>query len=188
MKENGTISKGYIRIDEVITKIASIITWISVACLVFVMVVAFVDVVTSKFLNVNVPGSYEMIEMCSVPILYCSMCYCHLTRGQMCITLIRNRLPKWGQDIIIYCGHLLGIFISLFMAWHGFRYTLMLKSKFTATSGSMRLLQWPFCLIMVIGLILLALAYAMTIVRKIIGYNPYPSPDEVSAMEGGANK
>lgn len=176
MEEKRGLRAALIRLDDRFTAVCNFFSNLSGVCLVLIMLLAFFDVILSKvFQTSGIKGQYEMIEVLSIPVLYLAMAYTHLTRGQIQIDLLKNKFPKPIQTAITYFSYLLGVAMSLFMAWHGFRYAMTLRSKHTTTSGALGITEWPVCLLMVFGLVVLALAYLLTMIRQAIHYDPYPN-------------
>lgn len=186
MRDESGFLRVFKKMDKAYVSFSNVLACVSGGCLIVVMLLAFFDVVSAKVFNNGIPGQYEVIQVLSIPMLYLTLSYTHLTRDQIKITLVLDRLPKVLHEIIIYFGYCLGVFMSLFMAWHSFRYVIKLEDMSKVTSGVAAIQEWPICLILVLGCVFLAIAYVFTIIRRIINYNVTVAFDPNEDEETGA--
>lgn len=169
-KEQGPFRNAMSKFDRGYTMVADKISCLSALCLIFIMLLAVVDIVSSKTINKSIPGAYEIIQMLSVPLVYCTMCYVQMTRGQMNIPIITDHLPPVFQKLLRILSNALGVVVSIFIAYQGYFYTMKLYQTVARTSGAVRILTWPFCMILVIGTVLIAFSYFLCVLRDIMGY------------------
>ena len=183
-------AKHFVRLDKGYTAFSNVMSHISAVCLCVAMLLASIDIILAKFFHSGIPGQYEMIQMLSVPMLYLTLSYTQLSRDQIKMTLFLNKVPAVVREAIIYIGYAAGAAMGLFMAYQSGRYMVKLFSQGVMTTGRLHLKQWPFCACLVLGCTCLAIAYVFTIIRRAIGYNPNPVPEEeeapqADAIEGG---
>lgn len=172
--ENETgFKRVFIKLEKAYLAFSNVLACISGGCLIIIMLLAFFDVISAKLFNVGISGQYEIIQMLSIPLLYLTLSYTHLTRDQIKIMLILDKMPKIIIEIVIYFGYCLGAFMGFFMAWHSFRNVLRLKEMSSVTSGNVGILQWPVCLILVLGCVFLGIAYIFTIIRRALKIDSY---------------
>ena len=176
-------SAAFLKIDGIILKVLRAVTYISMVCLVGIMLVAFFDVVGSKLhaagLPVKgIPVANELIQYLHVPMVYLAAAYVTLDRGHTRIDLLSVKLPKGVQKFFNILGYILGIGLCGIICWRGWiqmgRY--ISRHTMSATSGA-RFILWPFVLIMVIGFALLAISFIWAIVRECIDYHPTHSDE-----------
>ena len=186
----------FLKIDGFILKALRAVTYVSMVCLIGIMLVAFFDVVGSKLHTAGlpikgVPAANEIIQYLHIPMVYLAAAYVTLDRGHTKIDLLSARFPAVLQKIFNILGDLLGIGLCGIICWRGWIQMGKYISRHTMSSVSgTKFALWPFALIMVIGFALLAISFIWAIVRECVGYHPAlpnetggQTPDEIG--EGG---
>lgn len=189
MESRSKFVRGFIKADKGYVAFSNVMSHISAVCLCLAMLLASIDIILAKFFHSGIPGQYEMIQMLSVPMLYLTLSFTQLSRDQIKMTLVLNKVPAVVREVIIYVGYVVGAAMGLFMAYESGRYMVKLYSQGVMTTGRLHLKQWPFCACLVLGCACLAIAYVFTIIRRAIGYNPNPAPEDAAIqadeIEGG---
>lgn len=172
------------RIDHGLSKFYNVLTIVSVLAVVIVIIICVVDVVGSKLFAHPFAPAYEMTQMLSVPLVFFAVGSVQMGRGMMRIDLIANKLPKTVQRVINIIASICGVVLCGFLTWRSWVYTYgTLFTNHIKTTGNVKLLMWPFGVLLVIGLLTLTIAYIFTTLRYILEYDVLPdlSPDQLMA-------
>lgn len=183
-KQKSTFDK----IDGGIVKTLKYISYVSAACLLGIMLVAFFNVLGEKLRKLGlpvtgIPASTEIIQYLHIPVVFLAAAYVTLDRGHTKVDLLSAKLPKGIQKVIGIFGYLVGIAISVLIAQRGFvqMSKFISRHKMSSVSG-VGFALWPFALIMSVGFILLALSFVWAIIRDLCGYVP-PAPPAPPTLE-----
>lgn len=166
-------------IDAAITRITTWFLWVAVVCLVFMMTLATVDIITTKFFSRPIPSAGELIEDFNIPLVFFGMAYVQLHGGHVAGALFENRFSKGVNKAIKVGGCVLGVIVSGFVGWRAVPLFLHWLESGIFKSGAISFPMWPFALVTVIGFALLALAFILSIVRIIA--SPEESRSETEA-------
>lgn len=176
-------------IDHGLSKFYNILTIVSVIAVCVVIIICVVDVVGSKLFSHPFAPAYEMTQMLSVPLVFFAVGSVQMGRGMMRIDLIANKLPKLMQRVINIIASICGVVLCGFLAYRSWVYAYgTMYVNHIKTTGNVKMLMWPFGMLLVIGLVTLAIAYVFTTLRHILDYEVLPdlSPDQLMAAETGA--
>ena len=187
MKEKLTFEK----VDNGICKVLKCIAYISAACLVAIMLVAFFNVLGEKLRKTGlpvtgIPASTEIIQYLHIPVVFLAAAFVTLERGHTRIDLLSAKFPLMMQKICNIIGYLLGMGVCSLIAWRGWirMGKFIARHTMSSTSG-VAFPLWPFALILVIGFVLITISFLWAIVREVAGYQPPPpampdmgAPDE----------
>ena len=154
-------------IDAAITRLTKWFLWVSVFCLVFMMILATVDIITTKFFSRPIPSASEFIEDFNIPLVFMGMAYVQLHGGHVAGALFENRFSKGVSKAIKVGGCVLGVIVSGFVSWRAVPLFLHWLESGIFKSGAIPFPMWPFALVTVIGFALLAMAFILSIVRVI---------------------
>lgn len=182
---NQTLIGGWGKADSIVVKILRGISYVSAACLVLIMLVAFFNVLGEKIFHKGIPASTEIIKYLHVPAVFLCAAYVTLDRGQTAIDLLSAKLPEKVQLVINIFSYALGTAISGFLGYRGV--VQMLKhievhAMSNVTGFGFPL--WPFSLIFSLGLFMLAFSFLWSIVRVVV-----PKVElEPATEEGGAEE
>lgn len=157
----------YDKVDRVIVKIFKYISYISGACLIGIMLVAFFNVLGEKIFHKGIPASTEIIQYLHIPVVFLACAFVTVDTGHTKIDLLSSHFPKWLQQLFITIGNLCGTFICGFVGARG----IVQMQKFMATHAKssttgVGFSKWPFALIFSIGFFLLAFSFLWSIVRQ----------------------
>ena len=178
------------KIDGVVFRILKYIAYVSAACLVGIMLVAFFNVVGEKLRKIGlpvtgIPASTEIIQYLHIPVVFLAAAFVTMDRGHTRIDLVSAKLPKIAQKIFNIIGYLCGIGICGLISYRGFIQMgkFITRHKMSSVSG-VGFPLWPFALIMAVGFVLLVLSFLWAIVRECVGYQSPQQKDEVPGEPG----
>lgn len=180
---NQTLIGGWGKADSIVVRIFRCISYAAAVCLVFIMLVAFFNVLGEKIFHKGIPASTEIIKYLHVPAVFLCCAYVTLDRGQTAIDLLLVRFPGKVQYVINIFSYALGTAISGFLGYRGV--VQMLKHIDVHAMSSVTgfgFPLWPFSMIFSLGLFMLAFSFLWSIVRIVV-----PKVDlEPVEEEGGA--
>lgn len=180
---NGIIDK----IDNAILKVTKVVSYGAMAYLFFIMVIAFVDVLTAKFLKMSIPNATELIQYGNIVVVFLTIAYVEAGQGHTQIDIISSHYPKWAKKLLSIVCDLLGTIVSTFCGWRAVIQTI---SKYTtfAKSSDTGFYLWPFALIIAIGFFMLAIVCLWKLIKDFVTREPHEAPHspEDLSKEGGA--
>ena len=182
------------KVDGVICKVLKCFAYVSAACLVGIMLVAFFNVLGEKLRQAGlpvtgIPASTEIVQYLHIPVVFLAAAFVTLDRGHTNIDLLSAKFPKVLKKICNIFGYLVGIAISALVSWRGFIQMgkFITRHKMSSVSG-VGFPLWPFALILAVGFVLVGVSFVWAIIREIAGYQP-PAPGgpeaETPATEEG---
>jgi TRAP-type C4-dicarboxylate transport system permease small subunit len=169
-------------IDGFVLKFIRYVSYLSVVCLIGIMLVAFFNVLGEKLFHAGIPLSTQLIQYLHVPVVFLSAAYVTVDRGHVRIDLLSSHFPKLVQNICDVLGGVLGALICGFVGYRGLAQTVkyFLTHKMSGTS-LVSFPLWPVMAIFTFGAFLLAFSFLWVLIRKKI--SPV-SGDDVSAGKG----
>lgn len=179
---------GLKKIDHVVYKFMWAVSIISGVCLLITAILCTVDVLLSKFLSMSIPNGTEWVTYLNIPVVFCAIAYIQIDRGHTAVDLISAKFPKVMQKIIKVIGDILGACVCGFAGYCA--WTLTADKFYTAaksSSAANAFVIWPFAAFIVLGFVLVAVAFAWCIVRDIVGMEREgTSPEGIEGLEGAA--
>jgi TRAP-type C4-dicarboxylate transport system permease small subunit len=176
----------FLKIDGIVALITRWISYISAACLIGIMVVAFFNVLGEKLFHWGIPASTEIIQYLHIPVVFLACAFVTMDRGQIRIDLLFDRFPKPMRAALGIMGDVLGAFICVFIAVRGFVQTdkFIERHAMSSISGIGFPLA-PFGFILWFGFALFAFAFVWCLLRKLsrtyreahVGNNTGGAPD-----------
>ncbi len=180
-----------IRIDHIVYQIMKVFTWISGGAVVAVMLLAFADVVSTKFFNRAIPSATEMITYMNVLIVLPTLGYIQLDTGHINVELF-SKIPAAGKKAIRLFSNLLGLAISAMLGWFALKQTGVYIVKGTLSSVSAltkgAFVIWPFAAVFAFGLFAFSVAIIWSFVREFTGLEIVNNPMEMGPYEGEPDK
>lgn len=156
-------------LDVAITKMIKGFSVIATICMILVMLIAVADIVLAKFLKTALPGAPELIENLNIPLVFLAAAFVQVDRGHTRITLLLERFPAVVQRAIKLLGHFLGIVLCSFFCWLSINKLQNVIEIKASADGAWPFPLWPFVASLVLGFVLMTIAFALTFIREIRG-------------------
>ena len=154
-------------IDAVITRITKWALFVSIACIVYIMTIATIDIIATKFFNSPIPSTAEFIENLNILLVFMGMAFVQLERGHIVGPVFEKRFPKAVNKAIALAGYIMGILVCGLVSWGA----LVLTQDMIAVGHTKKSLidfpLWPFALCLFVSFAMLAIAYVLSIVRTL---------------------
>lgn len=187
-------SGAYARIDRAFQTLTKWLLYAGAAVLIFVMLVAFVDVIIAKVFGSSIPSATELIQYCDVPLAYLGMGYTLLIGQMTSVDILAGKFSAKVQRVLDMIYDLLGTAFCVFFGKLSLDNMLTLISNNTLSNPKGGFPVWPFALAETISWFVLALAFVFCFLRFVLRYTPepdfmsMPQAAEISNEEGGAGK
>ncbi len=156
-----------IKTDMFISKIVHFLGYLSGVSLLVMALWATVNVIYSKITMNSIPSTNDWIAYLLVPAVFLAIGMDIMDNGLISVDLITDRFPLVIRKIIIAIGYFIGAVLSVIMCGQQYskmRDAFMLKSK-SSVAEKLAFPVWPFSLIMVIGLGVMAFAMVWFVIK-----------------------
>lgn len=174
------------RIDRAFQTVTKWLLYVGAAVLIFVMLVAFVDVIIAKIFGSSIPYATEIIQYCDVPLAYLGMGYTLLIGQMTCVDILFGKFSVKMQKILNMLYDLVGVGFCIFLGKLSLNNMLNLIASRTMSNPKGGFPVWPFALMETISWFVLAAAFAFCFVRYLLRYEP--APDFMSAPPAPAGE
>ncbi|MGX9393999.1 TRAP transporter small permease (plasmid) [Nitrobacteraceae bacterium UC4446_H13] len=125
--------------------------------MVAIVLISLASLLGRKISAAPITGDVEIVQMLSAPALACFFAYCHLTRGDVRVDMIADRLgSRWAMRLEALGSVLLGL-VAAILAWRTAVGAIALRE----VGETSALLSWPIWVsqaLVVPGFVLQALA------------------------------
>ncbi|MEM2567367.1 MAG: TRAP transporter small permease subunit [Candidatus Bathyarchaeia archaeon] len=144
-----------------------IIGWVSVASTAFIMLLLTCDALMTKVLSKPITGTPEIVTVVNVLVVWMVTAFVQVQMGQQRVELYNQLFGKWGRRFIEIASDILGMLVVTFLFWRVCAHTWYLFVSDQRVRGELNFHLWPFGAAMCIGLLLLAVAFLLTLLDKL---------------------
>ena len=173
------------KIDRIFTLITKWLLYIGALVLIFVMLVAFVDVLIAKIFGSSVKFATEIIQYCDVPLAYLGMGYTLLIGQMTSVDILFGKFSPKVRRFLEMIYDVLGVGFCAFFGKLSGDNMLNLIAKNTMSNPKGGFPVWPFALVETVSWFVLALAFVFCFLRHLLNYappeapaGPVPAPEE----------
>ena len=156
------------KIDRIFVKTMKLLSYVAPPVLIFMALLATVNVLMQKIFITPIPGNIYMISYLLVVVVYFAVPYEQTNQGFLSVDVFYVKYNRIGKIITHVVSNLLGIGVFGLLAYgniSSFRSEFFYKTMSEPGRGGF--VVWPFYLIMVVMCGILALTYVWNIVRLI---------------------
>jgi TRAP-type C4-dicarboxylate transport system permease small subunit len=167
-KESGSLrhdNATYLKIDKIFETFTKIMVYIGAAILIFVMCVAFVDVIIAKIFGSSIPYATEIITYCDVPLAYLGMAYTLLIGQMTAVDILFGKLKERTKMIANGIYDVLGVIFCGILGKLSFSNMVSYMQSNTLSNPKGGFVIWPFAAIETISWFALAAAFAFCLLR-----------------------
>lgn len=161
-------SSVYRKMDSIFQRITKWLVYAGAAVLIFVMLVAFVDVIIAKILGSSIKYATEIITYCDVPLAFLGMGYTMLIGQMTSVDILFGRFNAAVQRILNMIYDLLGIGFCVFLGKLSADNMLSYYISNTLSNPKGGFPIWPFALVETVSWFALALAFLFCFLRYIL--------------------
>lgn len=157
------------KLDKIIFKLMYFISMLSGICLLLVAVLCTIDSLLSKFLSVSIPSGTDWVTYLNIPVVFLSMGYIQIERGNTVVDILSSKFPKKMDKIVKVCAYFLSVLLCAYLGKCGFSIMIDKINKHAMSSGQMSAFSvWPFAMIIAVGYTLAAIAFLWCIIREFL--------------------
>lgn len=165
------------RIDDKLFKVLKAVSYISLIFLIAITALAFINVCGEKLQKMGlpfargIPNAYVIIKYCNVPVVYLTAAYVTLERGQTGMDLLTKHYPPVVRKILAIIASLVSTAMIGFITYRGIVKVLADQIKHNTridNNLATAFPEWPFGVIYVLGLALLAFSFFWQLLRIIM--------------------
>ena len=184
------------KIDKIVFKIMYFFSLAAGLALVLIAVLSTVDSLGTTIFSSSLPNGTDWVAYLNIPVVFLSMGFIQVERGNTVVDLISNKFPKPVQKAVKVFGYLLGTAMCAYL----FRCELnLMMDKLTSNTKSSAaanaFVVWPFALVIALGYLLVALAFLWSVFREFLiaperrmGALPVPEANDFGQAQGQENK
>lgn len=185
MKDKSSSFKERVRrTDAVIRDISRYISYVALVCLLALTVVAFVDVILSKFFSSAVPSGTEWIKWLVLPGVFIPLAYLQMDNQNVVVDILSARYSKAMKFATELVSLLCGALVMLLMSYCGLlRTQQMLTLKEASSTARTAFPLWPFGLAYTLGNFFMFISLLWCIFRLFV-LGPIQSA-EITPTESG---
>jgi TRAP-type C4-dicarboxylate transport system permease small subunit len=146
------------KIYDGIEWLTSSLTYISILAVLLIIALTVIDVVGRKFFNSPLAGTVGMVQLLMVVVIYLVVGYTTIKNGHVVVDVITGKLPKKGQNYLIFVCTLICFAFAALMTWR----TAVLVGSYAAMNSydkTTLLPLAPFVALVSIGCGLMTLAF-----------------------------
>lgn len=174
------------RIERAFQKATKWLLYVGAAVLIFVMMVAFVDVIIAKVFGSSIPYATEIIQYCDVPLAYLGMGYTLLIGQMTSVDLLFGKFSMKMQKILNMFYDVIGVGFCVFLGKLSLDNMLNLMANNTMSNPKGGFPVWPFAMVETLSWFVLAVAFVFCFLRYMLRYTPEPDfMSAPSAIAGG---
>ena len=161
-------SPAYIKVDNIFQRITKWLVYVGAAVLIFVMLVAFVDVIIAKIFGSSIKFATEIITYCDVPLAFLGMGYTMLIGQMTSVDILFGRFSAGVQRILNMIYDVVGIGFCVFLGKLSADNMLNYIANNTLSNPKGGFPVWPFALVETVSWFALALAFLFCCLRYIL--------------------
>ena len=162
------------RVDRIFQTIAKWLLYVGAAVLIFVMAVAFVDVIIAKVFGSSIKFATEIIQYCDVPLAYLGMGYTLLIGQMTGVDILFGRFSPKVQRVLEMIYDVFGAGFCVFFGKLSGDNMMNLLAKNTLSNPKGGFPVWPFALVETVSWFVLAIAFVFCFLRYLLRYMPAP--------------
>ncbi len=140
---------------------------VGVAMLVIMIFLITIDVILRYSFNLPVPGSFELIQLMMLVLVYCAMAYATIKKGHISIDIIVSHAPERTRAVIDTITSILSLIVLLLIVWSCINFGFTLKAQ-GATTMILKVPIFPFIFIIAFGMALTWIAVFNEFIGNII--------------------
>ncbi|MEX1078011.1 MAG: TRAP transporter small permease [Homoserinimonas sp.] len=142
--------KGSVR--RTIDGISTVLAFLAVACIAFVLVAVVADVASRTFFGQSIGGVVEMSEVMMVIIVFLGLGYAERRGGHVSMTLLIRKLPSRAAAIVNAIAFLVVVVVLGWMMWVTGDRAIASVAAGEYRFGLVRVAVWPARIAIAVGL------------------------------------
>lgn len=161
-------SSAFESIDRAYQRFTKWLVYIAAVALIFVMLVAFVDVLAAKIFGSSIKLATEIITYCDVPLAYLGMAYALLLGQMTSVDILFGKISPAIQKILNIVYDLLGVGMCAFLGKLSLDNTVDLLVSNTMCNPKGGFPVWPFAGVETLNWFVLGIAFVFCLLRSVL--------------------
>jgi len=145
-------------VRKVIKKINYYLNYISSFLLGALMLLTVADVISRRFFNAPIRGTFELTMLTITVIVYLGFAHSNDFKEHIVIDVLYDALPRLGKKVFSIISAAISLALAILMSAAIYEHIFRLYAS-GATSASLRIPIWPIAITAFVGLIGLALSF-----------------------------
>jgi TRAP-type transport system small permease protein len=142
-------------LDRILEKPATVFHKVGGWVLALMMMLTAGDVFLRNVFNKPILGAFEITECLMTVVVASGLAYVTVTKSQIRVEVLFNRLPQRAQKVLTVITDFLGLGFCILLSWQSFVY---MKAEYDSNTrmGALLIPTSPFIAVVALGWILLA--------------------------------
>ena len=136
---------------KVIKKINYYLNYISSFFLAFLMLMTVADVVSRRFFNSPIIGTYELTLLLITVVVYLGFAHSNDFKEHVVIDVVYEILPNIGKKVMSVVASLFNLALASVMGYAVFNHIFRLYDS-GAVTPSLKIPLWPFAIVAAVGM------------------------------------
>ena len=153
----------WVKIKKAIQSFDFLVIMIGMFFLVPLMLVTTIDIISRNFLLKPFPGIIELSEYALATVALLGVAYTQQVKGHLGVSFFVSRLSARNQTICQIIAAIIGLFVTTVMIWQG----LIIAISERTVSDILRIPQYPFKLLVVVGGVFLWLELLIDLINTV---------------------
>jgi len=155
-------------VERPIYRFSNWLTIVSALALVIIMVLTTADVLSRRFLNKPLTGSFEITTSLLVVVVFCSVAWVMTEHGHVVVDIFSDRYPKKVREMVTRIALFLSMITLGLICWGSINFG-MNEYKIGDASVLLRLPMAPFIFTLAFGSALFGLVILIQFINTFIG-------------------
>jgi TRAP-type mannitol/chloroaromatic compound transport system permease small subunit len=157
------------KVDKIVFKFMYFVSVLAGISLIIAALLCTVDTLSARIFSYSLPNGTDWVTYLNIPIVFLAMGFIQVERGNTVVDLLSSKFPETLEKVVQIFGSVIGVCISLFLAYCEFTLTISkLSTGAKSSSAGNAFVVWPFALIIAIGYLLVGISFLWGIFRIIL--------------------
>ena len=166
--------------SNVTDKLCYWMSFISMACVVLMMFLMFIDVCLSLIFNIRILGAYEVTSLALLTFVFSSWAYTQSVHGHIHVTMFINMMP---QKLRFLCFGITSLISVVTMACASYAGYLAIFERMAGGDASANLLipYWPFYVLMTVAFVFFTIILLIDMCKAFLAMFDKEVADDIQA-------
>lgn len=153
-------------------------SFISMICIAFMMVLMTIDVLLSLIINKRIMGAYELTQVALLLVVFSSWAYTQTQHGHIHVVMFINMMP---QGLRFFCYGITSLISTVTMGFASYAVWLGIWEKKAAGEATANLLIpfWPLYIIEFLAFVLMTICLLQDTIKAIYAMSNKEAAEEI---------
>ena len=161
-------------------KLCYYMSFLSMACVVLMMFLMFIDVCLSLIFNIRILGAYEITTLALLVFVFSSWAYTQSVHGHIHVTMFINMMP---QKLRFLCFGITSLISVATMGCACYAGYLAIFERMAGGDASANLLipYWPFYIVMTVAFVLFTIILLVDTIKAFLAMFDKETAEDIQA-------